>query len=132
MALRLFVDDIRPAPKGWYLARTVTEAIRLLANHDWDVVSLDHDIFTECIVGEETITLLKGITPFNAHKSKEDFTAVAYFLEALTHVPHASTPKIIIHTANPVGYERLKGILLNYETTKDTTYGNEWENRNKI
>ena len=127
--MKLFVDDVRPAPKGWYLARTVTEAIRLLDLYEWEVVSLDHDIFTECKIGEETITLMKDRVPFNAHKSKEDYTAVARFMATQVLASRTNKiPKVRIHTANPIGYERLKNILCNYEVERDTTYTGEWRN----
>lgn len=38
MKIRLFVDDIRREPEGWVRARTVTEAIRLLATQDVEEV----------------------------------------------------------------------------------------------
>ena len=146
--MKLFIDDIRPAPKGWYLAKTVTEAIRLLDEYDWTVISFDHDIFTACLYGgEETITKMKGIVPFNAHKSKEDFTAVARFLVQKHPFPkgcvdhaclicldgpisHTNAPgQVLIHTANPEGYKRLKEILEPFNPIRDHTYETEWENR---
>jgi len=42
--VKLFVDDFRKCPEGWALARTVTEAIRILATMPVEEVSLDHDI----------------------------------------------------------------------------------------
>jgi hypothetical protein len=44
MSIKLYVDDLRPAPVGWTLARTITQAIRILATQDVSEVSLDHDI----------------------------------------------------------------------------------------
>lgn len=44
--MKLYVDDIRPAPEGWQQARTVTDAIKFLSNFGNQVteISLDHDI----------------------------------------------------------------------------------------
>lgn len=127
--MKLFIDDIRPAPKGWYLARTVTEAIRLIDLYEWEAISLDHDIFFPCTFGEETITKMKNIDPFNAHASKEDFTAVARFITYRFKSPDDAPGTIFIHTANPVGYERLKAILEGFNVVRETTYIGEWLNK---
>jgi hypothetical protein len=44
--MKLWVDDVRPAPKGWVWARGYKAARRLLEEHDWgfDIISLDHDL----------------------------------------------------------------------------------------
>jgi hypothetical protein len=50
--MKLWLDDVRPAPEGWTLATNAAFAIRLL-NENWATItdiSLDHDLGTE---GEE-------------------------------------------------------------------------------
>lgn len=42
--MKLFVDDARPVPPGWVLARTVDEALRLLDQDVYEEVSLDYVI----------------------------------------------------------------------------------------
>lgn len=42
--MRLWVDDERPAPRGWYHARTAEEAIFLLDAEKIEEISLDHDL----------------------------------------------------------------------------------------
>lgn len=45
--LKLWMDDVRPAPAGWLLARSVREAIQLVkmhTGHGWESASLDHDL----------------------------------------------------------------------------------------
>lgn len=44
--MRLWLDDVRPAPEGWALATTAREAIALLDEHGASIeeVSLDHDL----------------------------------------------------------------------------------------
>lgn len=129
--MKLFVDDIRPAPKGWYLAKTVTEAIRLIDLYDWKEISLDHDIFIACAYGEDRIIKMAGIEPFNAHKASEDFTAVARFITHAAKSRENGLQTIRIHTANPNGYDRLKAILEPLRASgvviiRDTTYLSEW------
>lgn len=42
--MKLWLDDLRPAPEGWTRAKTVGEAIRLLESGDVTEASLDHDV----------------------------------------------------------------------------------------
>ena len=104
---RLFCDDIRPAPDGWHLARTVTEAVRVLSGGDVEEVSLDHDISHDIRLGSVH-------RPFPC---EETFEPVARYIAA-TQCPDL---KITIHTANPAGAMRLRGILEDYGFKNITT-----------
>lgn len=104
--MKLFVDDIRPAPEGWQQARTVTDAIRFLKMFGDQVteVSLDHDIsYAVEVAGTQR--------PF---PSPENFSAVAHYMVEF-YEPDGprwkKRPKVVIHSANPVGAEELKKIL---------------------
>lgn len=103
--MKLFVDDIRPAPEGWQQARTVTAAIRFLANYgrEVDEISLDHDIsYSVEVAGTQR--------PF---PSPEDFTAVAQYMAV--YYKENKNVSVTIHTANPVGADRLCSILEGFE-----------------
>lgn len=91
--MKLFVDDIRACPPGWTLARTVTQAIRILATYAVEVVSLDHDIACRLVNGHE-------------HTSEETFEAVARFI-ALMPIK----PTTLIHTGNIAAGQILADIL---------------------
>ena len=102
--MKLYVDDIRPAPEGWQQARTATDAIRFI--HQFcdqiDEISLDHDI-------SYAVEVAGTIRPF---PSPENFSAVARFIYVIYSMAGVdSLPKIIIHTANPVGAKELDAIL---------------------
>jgi len=101
--MKLYVDDIRPAPEGWMQARTVTEAIRTIARFGNEItdISLDHDISVAVSVGGE----------YRPFPSPETFQAVAYYIEAMRNFLLDWNPNIIIHTANPVGGKELEAIL---------------------
>lgn len=105
--MKLYVDDIRPAPEGWQQARTVTDAIRFLAQFGEQVteISLDHDIsYAVEVAGTQR--------PF---PSPENFTSVAYYMvEFYYEVSMNKRPEVIIHTANPVGAKELSNILARF------------------
>lgn len=107
--MKLFVDDVRLCPDGWILARTITQAVRLLASGNVTEVSLDHDIACRLVSGQE-------------HTSNETFEPVAYYLVLMS-----KRPEIRIHTANVVAGQRMASIL-------EIPYGNEifdYENYNE-
>ena len=44
--MKLWVDDCKPAPRGWVWAKNVTDAVRMIATYrsDLQIVSLDFNI----------------------------------------------------------------------------------------
>lgn len=95
--IKLYVDDLRKCPSGWVLARTVTEAIRLLATQDISAVSLDHDISHSVEVREIS----------RPYPCGETFEPVAWYLKAI-----GFRGPVTLHTANPVGAEKMRSILI--------------------
>lgn len=95
MGIKLFVDDERKCPEGWVPAKTVTEAIRILALQDVEEVSLDHDIGCRLVTGQE-------------HSSNETFEPVAWFILL---GDEECRVKVRIHTANVVAGRRMADIL---------------------
>lgn len=43
-ARHLWVDDCKPAPEGYAVARTYDDAVRMLRRYEYDVLHLDHDL----------------------------------------------------------------------------------------
>jgi hypothetical protein len=103
--MNLWVDDIRKEPEGWLRAKTVTDAIRMLDTLSISCVSLDHDISMKVSVG------YGDARPF---ASPETFEAVARFI-AWRFEPEMIDVKI--HTASPVGAEKMAAILSNFNPT---------------
>lgn len=90
--IRLWLDDLRPAPSGWVWVKTVAAAQALLRRGGVVEVSLDHDL-------------------------GDDGAGTGYDLavwieeEAL----HARLPRLkwAVHSANPIGRERMEQALGN-------------------
>ena len=83
--IKLYVDDRRPAPDdSWKLARTVTEAIRILATVPVELVSLDHDIMD----------------------SEETFEPVCRYLAIMN-----PRPKVTCHSGNIYAYGKYTNIM---------------------
>ena len=107
--MKLWVDDIRPAPEGWTRARSVTEAIRILATMAVEEVSLDHDISMKVMVGDEEA----GFSEPRPFRSNETFEPVAWFIRELARErPSGWYPEMVtLHTANSNGADKMKAIL---------------------
>ena len=95
--MKLWLDDVRPAPAGWTIARTAQEAIALLDQETFDEISLDHDL---------------GATPedgmFAAGGSLETGLDVALHIAAGNL---SRTTPIRLHTWNPAGAQRMMHTL---------------------
>lgn len=88
--MKLFVDDVRDAPEGWVVARTVTDAIRILATQGVKEVSLDHDIAFQERHGFDL----------------ETFEGVAWYIAAMKE-----PPEVTIHTGNAPAAYRMRDII---------------------
>jgi len=102
--MKLYIDDIRPAPEGWHLVKTVTEAIRTiyydgLFGDPITHISLDHDISHPVTVGSLQ----------RPYPCEETYAAVAYFIAMKYSADNH--PDITLHTSNPVGAENMQLIL---------------------
>jgi len=84
--MKLWLDDIRPAPEGWVLVKTALDAIVALRHGKYEEISLDHDL------GD-------GGTGYD----------VLLYIEAEVHRNQDyKCPMIWIHSANPVGRQRMQ------------------------
>lgn len=95
--MKLYLDDVRPCPPGWTLAKTAREAIELLEEGgDIVEVSLDHDLADEHY-------------PWNGGRCGDGLCgcAVALWLKV-----HDFQGLVHLHTMNPAGRDRMKLILL--------------------
>jgi len=86
--VKLYVDDVRPCPAGWTVARTPEEAQALLAQGGVDEVSLDYYIG----VGDGG-----------------NFLSVAYYL---AQMPLDTRPqRVSLHTSSEFGASQLRRAL---------------------
>ncbi len=96
--INLWVDDERDPPgDDWIVARTYNEAFDVIVKGDVDIISLDHDLGDYDEEGNE----LTGYT-------------IARVIEEMTYLHGCKyAPKVCyIHTANPVGAQRIAETLI--------------------
>jgi hypothetical protein len=86
---KLYIDDLRPVPDGWVLAKTSAEAIAMLeSNPAFEAISFDHDLG-----GDDTSRAV--VLWLCEHEDKWPNTAY-------------------VHSFNPVGKEWLTGMINRY------------------
>jgi hypothetical protein len=84
--MKVYLDDVREAPVGWMRVYWPDEAIALLESGAVTEISLDHDL------GDDT----RG-TGYD----------VVRWIEEAVFTRHFVAPSIHIHSANPVGRDRM-------------------------
>ena len=100
MGIKLWVDDMRPAPEGYRLAKSVNEAKQIIQNYEImyavsghklpykiELIDLDHDAGDYASDGDDYIRLLD------------------WFEETGRNYP------IRIHSMNPVGVANMRRII---------------------
>ncbi len=106
--MKLFVDDCRPAPEGWTLAVSITEALKILATQKVEYLSLDHDIEHWDLPEGALIANPKGTCI-------EDYSAIAW---AISMMPEDRVPDIItVHSAWVDAHDKIRSILLHSQPT---------------
>lgn len=116
--MKLYLDDIRPAPVGWELVTTVAAAQVALSTGTVDELSLDHDLGAceLCTTIEANQTdgpLWKGSMPHCKH------VGTGYDLVCWMEANDVWPPvKPVVHSLNPVGRQRMQQVIDKHYTEK--------------
>lgn len=100
--VRLWHDDVRPAPDGWLWAKTNAAAMEVLAEYEVDEISLDHDLGA---VPTGDMDPRRYMT--SRGSAEETGVDLARWMVEFDRVP----PRITIHSWNPPGAERIAAVL---------------------
>ena len=94
--LKIWLDDIRPAPEGWTWVKTYQEASLCLAVWKWSVISLDHDLGDYVDNGREC--------------TGYDVLMRIVEMKLAGH----EVGRVLVHSTNPVAQERMLGVIARY------------------
>lgn len=86
--MKLWIDDVRPAPTGYRWVKSVWEAIDFIRNDYIELIDIDHDAGVYANFGDDYIKLLDWMEEFN-----------------MCNFP------IHIHSMNPVGVANMRAII---------------------
>ena len=106
--MKIWLDDLRPAPWGYESARSVNEAKTLIREAERngieiEVLDLDHDLGDFANQGGDAIKLLDWLAE----------RAAPILLDGLSKLEYRGYP-VEIHTANPVGRANMESVLARY------------------
>jgi hypothetical protein len=110
---KLWVDDMRSAPEGWDLAVSSAQALKMLQEKTYDVVSLDHDLgwlTLEEMRAKIDAIEAKGGTPGEYDTIDTTRPIVLHWCETNTW-----PDEVTIHSSNPVGRQWLQGMIDEYK-----------------
>jgi hypothetical protein len=105
--VKLWLDDLRPAPPGWTWAKSSARAIALLESGEVTEASLDHDL------GMDGATETAGgvLMPAGAMNHSGCGYDVAAWIEQAAHEGRLGPLSARCHSANPVGRQRIEAAL---------------------
>jgi hypothetical protein len=95
--MKIWVDDIRPAPEGFIWCQSTNEALRLIVPNisDVEILHLDHDMGDT--FGGDAIIILDELER-KAHRDNN-------FAEAVRKITFK------LHSANPVGVANMRSVI---------------------
>src|SRR6187551_2241139 len=95
MKTRIWLDDERKNPPGFFWAKTVEQAQEIFKNYDVLEVSLDHDLGENELTGYDFVCWIEKKIAFGTWKYR--------------------IPEFHIHSANPVGRKNMQKAIESIE-----------------
>ena len=100
--MKLWIDDVRPAPEGYIWLKSTNEALRHIRCFytEVDTIDLDHDAGDYAEIGGDYINVLKELERLSHHQRWAPYykTIIAGY-------------KFRLHSANPVGVANMRAII---------------------
>ena len=100
--MKLWIDDIRPAPEGYIWCRSTNEALRFITQNRQHIslIDLDHDAGDYQQEGGDFIGVLKELERLSHNKRW-----------APIYKDLICTYTFRLHSANPVGVQNMRAII---------------------
>jgi hypothetical protein len=102
--MKIWLDDVRPAPEGWTWVKSALDVIGHLQIDHVEEVSLDHDLGLDFLPG---IYVLEWV----------EYELAIHGLEARIK----SLPVFHIHSANPVGRKNMEAAIASIERMRNAS-----------
>ena len=100
--MKIWIDDIRPAPEGYIWFKSTNEALRHIRVHytEIDTIDLDHDCGDYKNEGGDYINVLREL-----ERLSRSGRWSAYYKTVIANY------KFRLHSANPVGVQYMRAII---------------------
>ena len=107
--MKLWLDDMRPAPDGWQHAKTVGEAQEMLLTGDVTEASLDHDLGAcDACMGGRTVNGWLHSTNFTQMPNCDHFGTGYTLVCWMEETGNWPKTKPVVHSRNPAGRARMQ------------------------
>ncbi|MBF0288026.1 MAG: hypothetical protein HQM14_09430 [SAR324 cluster bacterium] len=113
MGTKLYLDDIRPAPEGWVLAKSYQEFVNHITHHGLPgVISFDHDLASEHYPWSPQTQpfFTQGFIDYSQYSHKTGYDCAKWLLEYCA-VHQLGLPKWSVHSQNVLGAMNIEQIL---------------------
>lgn len=87
--MKIWLDDVRPAPEGWEWIKLAEEAVEILGEGRVEDISLDHDLGDDYDPDYQIYNTGYDVAKWIEQRTAHDYN---YF-----------PPRIFVHSDNPVG-----------------------------
>ncbi len=117
MKKKIYLDDIRtPDNEEWIVVRDYDEfvgTVTLLGLENIELISLDHDLGDGAMTEYYSNVKFNYTLDYNNIEEKTGYDACKFLVEHSmnTGVP---LPKVVVHSANPIGAANMMGYINNY------------------
>ena len=117
MKKRIYLDDERiPVEKDWIVCRNYDEFIKAITDigiSNIELISLDHDLGSSAIREFFRNVVTNNTIDYNNITEKTGYDCAKWLVE-LSIDNSIRLPLILVHSANPVGAENIKGYINSY------------------
>lgn len=103
--IKVWLDDVRPVPAGWVWVKSAEAALALLEAGEVETMSLDHDLGMRIFINED------GIEVASEDRYAKDGT---WLVNQMIRNNLWPKHKPNVHSANPVGAQRMKSLIDKY------------------
>ena len=106
--MKLWIDDVRPAPEGYIWLKSSNEALRFIVAHidEIELIDLDHDAGDYANMGGDYIRVLDEL-----ERKSHIITRVNGAEFHNCWHGRCQEIKFRLHSANPVGVQKMRSIL---------------------
>lgn len=110
--MRLWLDDIRPAPEGWTWVKTDAEARLYLALGCVEIASLDHDLGAcKACLGDRCPEQWLIDSNYESMPHCEHVGTGATLVNWMEETGHWPKDKPHVHSANPAGRAKMQAAI---------------------
>jgi hypothetical protein len=107
--MKLWIDDVRPAPEGYVWCKSTREALRLIVlehKNEIELIDLDHDAGDFAKDGGDFINILNELERLSRHKNIINGVELHnYWHKRCREI------QFKLHSMNPVGVENMRRII---------------------